>query len=60
MKTYTVTIDVKAIYHVTVFALDEAEAREIGDAMQTTEVRRDGKLVDVESEVVDVNEEAST
>jgi hypothetical protein len=56
-KTYIVAIDVKATYHVRVEAKSSEFAAAIAEGMQSTKIREEGKFIDVETEVIDVNEE---
>lgn len=54
-KKYTVTIEVKTVYHVTVEATCVAKAEKLANQLQTSWIRANGELIDVTSEVVEVD-----
>ena len=54
MAKFTVAMDIKKIYHVTVSASNaKAAARQV-EAMQSTEIEERGSLKDVETEFIEV------
>jgi len=56
-KTYIVAIAIEEIYHVRVEAKSLEFASDIVEKMQSTKIRKEGSLINVETEVIDVNEE---
>jgi len=50
---YTVAVDVKKLYHVTVYARSHGDAERQVARMQTEEIYEQGKLADVETTVVE-------
>lgn len=56
MPLFSVCIDVRYAYRVTVSADDEDSARTLGNNMQTTVIRETGDMEDVETEVTEVEQ----
>jgi hypothetical protein len=52
MKTYTIAIDVKKVYHVKLQAISLTDAMTIANNMQSTEIAERGELIDVETEAI--------
>jgi hypothetical protein len=56
-KDFCVAVDVKSMYHVYIQATSHEQALKMGEAMKTPQIRRDGKLIETQTEVVEVIEE---
>jgi len=54
MPTYDVRIDVRSVYGIMIVARDSTEATRKGEMMQTEMIRKDGRLIDVETAVAEV------
>jgi hypothetical protein len=54
MKTYTVAVEVRKIYHIEVLADSEDEAMTTAGDSQSTDIQDGGMLVNVEVEPIEI------